>query len=334
MAIGDIDNDGRVDAIVTTNDGLAYILRNETSPQNHWITLKLVGHKSNRDAIGAEVKLVTVKGQQFATVSTAGKVTCPRATNACISEWAPNPSRKLSKFAGPAASFKHSKTSAPIKFSKSTRCPQEPRANEASLFFSSLLHLGTFHVPLSLRILLNATGLGSATNSTSHARAQAPPPSKPSGMASGGAHAPVKDALSRPITAGGFVDGAPIVFLDITKQSGLDKFRHRSGTPEKSTIIDAPGSGVALIDYDNDGWLDIYLLNGSYGSRHEGQGGSAARHALPQQSRRHFHRCHRQSRRRQRAMGIRRGRGRLRQRRLARHLCRQLRQEPPLPQQP
>jgi hypothetical protein len=72
MAIGDIDNDGRVDAIVTTNDGLAYILRNETSPQNHWITLKLVGHKSNRDAIGAEVKLVTVKGQQFATVSTAG----------------------------------------------------------------------------------------------------------------------------------------------------------------------------------------------------------------------------------------------------------------------
>jgi len=82
-------------------------------------------------------------------------------------------------------------------------------------------------------------------------------------MATGGAHAPIKDALSRPITAGGFVDGAPVIFLDITKQSGLDKFRHRSGTPEKSTIIDAPGSGVALLDYDNDGWPDIYLLNGS-----------------------------------------------------------------------
>src|SRR5207248_11491098 len=36
------------------------------------ISLKLVGHKSNRDAIGAEVKLVTAKGQQCATVSTAG----------------------------------------------------------------------------------------------------------------------------------------------------------------------------------------------------------------------------------------------------------------------
>jgi hypothetical protein len=72
MAVGDIDNDGRLDAVVTTNDGPAYILRNETPTQNHWLTLKLVGHKSNRDAIGAEVTLVTAKGQQFATASTAG----------------------------------------------------------------------------------------------------------------------------------------------------------------------------------------------------------------------------------------------------------------------
>jgi hypothetical protein len=79
----------------------------------------------------------------------------------------------------------------------------------------------------------------------------------------GGVYAPIKDALNRPITAGGFVDGAPIVFIDVTKQAGLDKFHHRSGTPEKKTIIEAPGSGVALLDYDNDGWLDIYLVNGS-----------------------------------------------------------------------
>ena len=72
MAIGDIDNDGRLDAVVTSNDGPVYILRNETPTQNHWLTLKLVGHKSNRDAIGAEVKLVTANGSQFATVSTAG----------------------------------------------------------------------------------------------------------------------------------------------------------------------------------------------------------------------------------------------------------------------
>jgi enediyne biosynthesis protein E4 len=83
------------------------------------------------------------------------------------------------------------------------------------------------------------------------------------GISTGAAHAPVKDALSRPITAGGFVDGAPIIFLDVTHAAGLDKFHHRSGSPEKNYILETPGSGVALLDYDNDGWLDIYLLNGS-----------------------------------------------------------------------
>ena len=72
MAIGDLDNDGRVDAVVSTNDGLAHILHNETVSANHWITLLLVGHRSNRDAIGAKVKVTTAKGSQFFTVSTAG----------------------------------------------------------------------------------------------------------------------------------------------------------------------------------------------------------------------------------------------------------------------
>jgi hypothetical protein len=70
MAIGDIDNDGRLDAVVSTNDGPAHILHNETETKNHWLTLKLVGHRSNRDAIGAEVKLTTSAGSQWATVTT------------------------------------------------------------------------------------------------------------------------------------------------------------------------------------------------------------------------------------------------------------------------
>jgi len=72
MAIGDIDNDGRLDAVVTENGGPAHILHNETKTQNHWLTLNLIGHKSNRDAIGAEVKIVTAQGQQQATVTTCG----------------------------------------------------------------------------------------------------------------------------------------------------------------------------------------------------------------------------------------------------------------------
>ncbi len=72
LAIGDIDNDGRLDAVVTSNDGGLYVLHNATQTQNHWLTLELVGHRSNRDAIGAEVKLVAAKGSQMATVTTAG----------------------------------------------------------------------------------------------------------------------------------------------------------------------------------------------------------------------------------------------------------------------
>jgi enediyne biosynthesis protein E4 len=72
MATGDIDNDGRIDAVVTTNDGPAYLLHNETATTNHWLTLSLAGHRSNRDGIGAEIKLTTSAGSQYVTVSTAG----------------------------------------------------------------------------------------------------------------------------------------------------------------------------------------------------------------------------------------------------------------------
>lgn len=71
MAVGDIDNDGRLDAVVTTNEGGIHVLHNETPSANHWLLVKLVGHKSNRDGIGAEVKVATSRGSQLATVSTA-----------------------------------------------------------------------------------------------------------------------------------------------------------------------------------------------------------------------------------------------------------------------
>jgi hypothetical protein len=71
LATGDLDNDGRIDAVVSTNDGPVHVIHNETKTENHWLTLNLVGHKSNRDAIGAVVKVATSKGAQYATVSTA-----------------------------------------------------------------------------------------------------------------------------------------------------------------------------------------------------------------------------------------------------------------------
>jgi enediyne biosynthesis protein E4 len=83
------------------------------------------------------------------------------------------------------------------------------------------------------------------------------------GNATGGAFAAVYDEEKRPITAGGFVDSGTMVFEDVTKSAGLAGWSHKMGSPDKKYIIDTDGSGVGLIDYDNDGWLDIYFVNGS-----------------------------------------------------------------------
>src|SRR5580693_9021080 len=83
------------------------------------------------------------------------------------------------------------------------------------------------------------------------------------GAATAGVFAPVLDSEKRPITAGGFVKTGPILFVDVADKAGLGGWKHTMGTPEKNYIIETTGSGVALLDYDNDGWLDIYMVNGS-----------------------------------------------------------------------
>ncbi len=55
LAVGDFDNDGSVDALVTVNNGAPVLLRNNAGSQNHWLGISLVGKKSNPDAIGARV---------------------------------------------------------------------------------------------------------------------------------------------------------------------------------------------------------------------------------------------------------------------------------------
>lgn len=83
------------------------------------------------------------------------------------------------------------------------------------------------------------------------------------GMASAGPHQAEFDSQHRPVTAGGFVKTGPIVFQDVAEAAGLTSFRHKAGTSEKRFILEAKGPGVCLLDYDNDGWLDIYFVNGS-----------------------------------------------------------------------
>lgn len=52
----------------------------------------------------------------------------------------------------------------------------------------------------------------------------------------------------------------PLTFTDITAETGID-FRHTDGRTGELYFIETIGSGVALFDYDNDGWLDIYFVN-------------------------------------------------------------------------
>ena len=59
------------------------------------------------------------------------------------------------------------------------------------------------------------------------------------------------------------MESGPVVFQEVAEKAGLTKWKHVMGTDETRFILETVGSGVAIIDYDNDGWPDIYLVNGS-----------------------------------------------------------------------
>ena len=98
------------------------------------------------------------------------------------------------------------------------------------------------------------TASGTCTGAQNISGSQTQPGSR---VASGAASGKV------PITAGGMVESGTVVFQDISKTAGLTGWSHTMGTAEKKLIIETNGSGVGLIDYDKDGWLDIYMVNGS-----------------------------------------------------------------------
>jgi enediyne biosynthesis protein E4 len=68
LAVGDFDRDGDLDLLLTTNNGAAYLYRNDVENGNRSIRFRLVGTQSNRDAIGAVVRIDWQGGQQTRVV--------------------------------------------------------------------------------------------------------------------------------------------------------------------------------------------------------------------------------------------------------------------------
>jgi enediyne biosynthesis protein E4 len=67
-AYADIDRDGDLDLLISTNNGPACLYRNDGGNRNHWLSVRLSGTKSNRDGIGAVVRVTTTSGKQWSTV--------------------------------------------------------------------------------------------------------------------------------------------------------------------------------------------------------------------------------------------------------------------------
>jgi hypothetical protein len=70
-AFGDLDNDGRMDVVVSRLDGPAEVFRNVSPGGNHWLLVKMVGTRSNRDGIGAQIRLESASGVQYNHVTTS-----------------------------------------------------------------------------------------------------------------------------------------------------------------------------------------------------------------------------------------------------------------------
>ena len=70
-SFGDLNNDGRIDAVVSVLNGPPELWINRSRNENHWIVLNLIGVKSNRDGLGTKVKITTAHGSQFNEATTA-----------------------------------------------------------------------------------------------------------------------------------------------------------------------------------------------------------------------------------------------------------------------
>jgi enediyne biosynthesis protein E4 len=78
-AYADFDHDGDLDILITTNHGPAYLFRNEGGNRNNWLSVRTVGSRSNRDGIGAVIRVTTASGQKKWTWVKSGSSYCSQS---------------------------------------------------------------------------------------------------------------------------------------------------------------------------------------------------------------------------------------------------------------
>ncbi|MGA3238212.1 MAG: CRTAC1 family protein, partial [Bryobacteraceae bacterium] len=93
-AYADFDHDGDLDVLISTNDGPPVLLRNDGGNRNHWLSVRLAGARSNRDGIGAVVRVESAGGKQWNMVR-SGSSYCSQSDLALTFGLGPDASASL-----------------------------------------------------------------------------------------------------------------------------------------------------------------------------------------------------------------------------------------------